>query len=257
MKNISMKKKVFYIILSIIGISGIIDTLVISIFYSGFNTGVVLPGFIGLVILLYSIYKLKTKKPLIGNLKLRLFFILMISIISLSFIIVESIIISNSFHSKTDENAGYMIILGAGLRNDGMTPALIYRLNKGLEVIEKNPGIKVIVSGGKGFQEKTTEAILMKDYLVSHGVEPENILVEDRSTSTYENFIFSKKFLDPYNYKIYVVTNAFHTFRANLIAKRTGLKPVSISAKDPESVLINCYLREYFAVIKTLIFDRS
>lgn len=116
--------------------------------------------------------------------------------------------------------------------------------------------MKVIVSGGKGLHEKKVEAELMRNYLINRGINPDNIIVEDKSSSTYENFIFSKSLIKPGIKKIYIVTNAFHTFRAKMIAKRTGFIPVPIPAKDPKSVLINCYLREYFAVIKTFIFDR-
>ncbi len=235
-----MKLRKIYCIIIIIGILGIIDTLIISLFYSGLNTGVILPGIIGIILISYSVYKIKTNKPLIKNKTIRIICIFTIIFFFLSFIIIE-IIFVNSLFNTLDEDIEYMIILGAGLSRNGMSPALINRLNKGLEILTNYPNIKVIVSGGKGLHEKEIEAEIMKDFLIYHGVNHGNIIVEDKSSSTYENFIFSKKLIKPEIKKIFIVTSSFHTFRAKMIAKRTGIIPISIPAKDSNSVLINCY----------------
>ena len=61
-------------------------------------------------------------------------------------------------------------------------------------------------------------------------------LLEDHSTSTAENFAFSKALLeeqdiDTYTAVIGVVTNDFHMFRAKLIAQREGLTTVGVPAE--------------------------
>ena len=53
-----------------------------------------------------------------------------------------------------------------------------------------------------------------------------------------------------------VVTNDFHCFRAHLIAQRQGLTVLDIPAEVPWLLLnANYYVREFFALGKTLIFD--
>ena len=53
-----------------------------------------------------------------------------------------------------------------------------------------------------------------------------------------------------------VVTNDFHMFRAKLIAQREGLTTVGVPAELPWWWLTaNYYVREAFALVKTLIFD--
>ena len=53
-----------------------------------------------------------------------------------------------------------------------------------------------------------------------------------------------------------VVTNDFHIFRVELIAARAELTTVGIPAELPWWWLTaNYYVREAFALVKTLIFD--
>ena len=76
-----------------------------------------------------------------------------------------------------------------------------------------------------------------------------------------ENFAFSKEILlqngiDPETAVIGVVTNDFHLYRARLIAERQGLEIIGAGAELPWWWLTaNYYVREAFALVKTLIFD--
>ncbi len=92
--------------------------------------------------------------------------------------------------------------------------------------------------------------------------ENERSLLEDRSTSTAENFAYSKAIveaegIDTETAIIAVVTNDFHIFRANLIAEHAGLgNTFGVPAKLPWWWLnANYYAREAFALGKTLLFD--
>ena len=84
---------------------------------------------------------------------------------------------------------------------------------------------------------------------------------ETRATSTAENFRYSKDILvelgiDPETATIAVVTNDFHMLRTHLIARRSGMDIIGISAELPWWwVNLACYVRESFALVKTFIFD--
>ena len=45
-------------------------------------------------------------------------------------------------------------------------------------------------------------------------------------------------------------------FRSKMIAERVGFTAYRLPTKTNLNVLVNCYVREYFAVIKSFIFDR-
>ncbi len=70
----------------------------------------------------------------------------------------------------------------------------------------------------------------MERYLTEHGIPKEKILKEDRSTSTEENFEFSKEILDSCfedDYTIAYITNDFHTYRSGCRAKAVGFSSVT------------------------------
>ena len=101
----------------------------------------------------------------------------------------------------------------------------------------------------------------MRRELTARGVEEDRLLLEDRSTSTAENFAFSKEILEAHGIDtdtavIAVVTSDFHCFRAHLIAQREGLTVIDVPAEVDWLLLnANYYVREFFALGKTLIFD--
>ena len=68
------------------------------------------------------------------------------------------------------------------------------RLEVAVPYLTKYPHVKVIVSGGQGPDEDRTEASVMQDYLEQHGIDATRIIIEDQSTSTYENLVFSKNY---------------------------------------------------------------
>ena len=88
----------------------------------------------------------------------------------------------------------------------------------------------------------------MRKYLVERkGVDPDRILVEDRATSTLENFAFSKELigdkLGP-DTSIAFVTTDFHVFRAGRVAKKAGIAAEGLAAPDVWYIRFNNFLRE-------------
>ena len=74
-----------------------------------------------------------------------------------------------------------------------MTPLLKRRVDKALAIYykcKKKP--KIVVSGGKGSDEKISEAEAMANYLFSKGIARNQVILEKKSTNTYENLKFSK-----------------------------------------------------------------
>ena len=178
----------------------------------------------------------------------------------ISFVVIEGVIISNSRPDPVIE-ADHLIILGAGLNGDQLSWTLWERMQKGLDYLEEHPDVNVVLSGGQGPGETISEAEGMRRFLVEHGISNERILKEDRSTSTMENFRYSKEILVQQpgfqnSGNVAVITNDFHIFRSKILARRNGLIPVGIPSPTPWYLVPNVYLREYFAVVKSLIFDR-
>jgi uncharacterized SAM-binding protein YcdF (DUF218 family) len=156
---------------------------------------------------------------------------------------------------EAPKNADYIIVLGARVKGTIPSLALQFRIDHAAEYLKQNPDTIAIASGGKGPGEDISEAESIKNELINHGINESRILLEDTSTTTYENIRFSKKLI-PKNAEIgLVVTNDFHIFRAKMIANKEGLDLSGLAAKTPIQALFKSYVREYLALTKYFILS--
>lgn len=171
----------------------------------------------------------------------------------LLFVVVEGLIISH-YSEKGEENLDYIIVLGAQIKEKGPSAALKFRLDEAYDYLIENEDTVCIVSGGQGPNEPCTEAQGMYEYLVEKGIEPERIIMEDKSTDTSENIMFSSKFLDKENDRVGIVTNNFHVFRGVHLAKHLGIENVcGISARSNVYFQLNNMVREFFGIMKDFV----
>jgi uncharacterized SAM-binding protein YcdF (DUF218 family) len=161
---------------------------------------------------------------------------------------MEAIIISHA-KQKAGQGMDYMVILGAQVRGTTITRSLLRRLDTAVIYLKNNPKTVVIVSGGRGETEAVTEAEAMKQYLIRQGISENRIIKEDKSRNTYENFRYSKAFIQPGS-TIVIVTNGFHMLRSMRLAKRLGLNAQGISAPTDAILAVNYYVREAVGIMK-------
>lgn len=164
------------------------------------------------------------------------------------FFITLSKIIAHSSSNATDENA--VIVLGCRVKGNEPTRALISRCKAGFEHLIKNKNSIAILSGGQGEDEAISEAQCMKNILTSMGIDESRLIIEDKSTSTQENFEFSNIILQRMGYskKVAVATNEYHLYRATLIAKQCGLDASRLSGKSIKFLRIPAFTREVFGI---------
>ncbi len=165
------------------------------------------------------------------------------------FLLVEFRILFAAW-SRKREKADCILILGAQVRGVRITNSLKRRLDAALQYLREHPGTRVVVSGGQGSGEEIPEAQAMEEYLISRGVEKERITREDRSTSTRENFRYSKKYLDADREKVGIVTNDFHLYRASIIARKEGYHNICLIPASSNPVFqLNYLVREFFGIL--------
>lgn len=145
-----------------------------------------------------------------------------------------------------------ILILGSGKLKCRASPVLAARLDVGIIWAKQLPNSQIVVSGGG--RRDCTEGQVMGDYLRANGIAPTRIFQEERSQSTYENFVLSRRLLEKRglsaNHGVLIVTSDFHILRSSLIAKRAGLTAVaSASTPTPLYLRYNAWTREYFAFI--------
>lgn len=194
------------------------------------------------------------------------------------FIAIEALIFLGASESS-QPNLDYVIVLGARVKEDGVSNSLKKRLDRAIQYSWENPETVFVLSGGKGDDEPVTEAEAMRDYMVYNGISPDKILLETHSASTVENIAYSRlvieedraqkkerqaasadKLLLPSGAvvvapdkpaQIGILTSNFHMFRAKKIAGKWGIKDAVgiISPPDPVLFLHQC-VREALAIFK-------
>lgn len=252
-------EKCVHLGLFIIGIAGILDSFFI-LKVSNFNLGNIFPGLVGIIFILYSIFYNQISLFTQHGIGKTIYTITQIGILLFLCSFLICVFIITKFASDKPQNgADAIIVLGAGLHSDKVSQSLAYRLDTAASYYYQNQFAIIVVSGGQGQGESVSEAFAMKQYLIQKGIAENKILMEDKSTNTNENFLFSKTILDKYfqyhDYTVVYVTNNFHTFRSGLIAKKTGLQSEGLSSPSTPYLLPNFYIREYFSVMKYFALD--
>lgn len=154
-------------------------------------------------------------------------------------------------------NKDFVIILGSKIKKDGtLTPLLKGRVdraisfgNKQYELTKRK--IVYIPSGGKGSDEKIAEAEAIKNYLIKEGIKENQIIVENKSTSTIENMRFSKSKIDKINNNANICfsTTNYHVFRSGVIASNEGIDCDGMGSKTKWYFYTNALIREFLASI--------
>ena len=184
----------------------------------------------------------------------------------------------------------YIIIHGAGLDGPRPTPLLAGRIDKALELWKKqHQRGKFVVSGGQGSDEVVSEAQAMRDYLLEKGVPGDAILMEDKSTTTWENLRYSLAIINAdratgvdatssaavassgdvtttasdastsdasgtaassSDFTTAVVTSDFHVFRCAEYAHNLGIKADGIGSHTKGWYWPTAFIREFIAITK-------
>lgn len=175
---------------------------------------------------------------------------------ALVYVTVLSVLMYRAQENRPDK-PDVIVVLGCKVNGEKPSRMLRRRLEAAYEALNDNPDALCIVSGGQGSNEKISEAQAMKTYLVDKGIDPERIIMEDKSTSTYENIEYSLKILDEMemSHDMTLVTDGFHQYRASLIAKSQGVENVTAySAYTEPRYLFTYWVREWLGLTHFFVF---
>lgn len=243
-------QKIIRAVLVLIGVLLILNALWL-INVSNINMGVI--GTLALGVILMLIGALWKKVKAITSYKAgKIAKYIILSVFILWLILLSFITIYGKI-DNVEYNEDAVIVLGCGIKGENVSAILSYRLDKSVEYYNKNKNAVIVVTGGQGPQEDITEAEAMKKYLIEKGIPKEKIIKEEKATSTTENMLNSKKILDEKfknDYKVTIITNNFHIYRASRIAKKAGLNATHYNAKNKWDTIIANYIRETMGVAK-------
>jgi len=127
-------------------------------------------------------------------------------------------------NTRSDVPADAAIVLGAAVWSTGVSPVFRERINHGIDLYRTGKVRKLIFTGGQGNPGEPTESSAARDYALQSGVPAQDILIEEKSHTTYENIRYAKQVADAHNIKrVLIVSDPLHMKRAVLMAQDVGL----------------------------------
>lgn len=114
------------------------------------------------------------------------------------------------------------IVFGAAVAaGDRPSAAMFRRIDTAVSLYEEGSVERLILAGGTGEGNVRSEASVMREYAVSHGVHENDIRLEDASTSTLENLQYAQNLTNDCS-SILGISDAYHLARIELLAERLG-----------------------------------
>lgn len=118
-----------------------------------------------------------------------------------------------------------IVVLGAAQYNGRPSPVLRARLDHALSLYRDGLAPRIIVTGGVGRGDTTSEATVGRHYLVTRGMPQEAVVAQPHGRSTEASMTAVADWLAKERlHRVILVSDPFHMFRLRLEARRTDLE---------------------------------
>ena len=127
-------------------------------------------------------------------------------------------------NTTSNARADAAVVLGAAVWTDQVSPVFKERINHAINLYRVGQVHKLIFTGGQGNPGEPTESAAARDYALQSGVPASDILIEEKSHTTYENIIYAKQLADAHGiHNVLIVSDPLHMKRAMTMAEDAGL----------------------------------
>jgi uncharacterized SAM-binding protein YcdF (DUF218 family) len=136
--------------------------------------------------------------------------------------------------------AGSIVVLGAAQYDGKPSPVLKARLDHGIDLWNRRMGQVLVLTGGQGSGDTTSEAAVGRAYARKQGVPDSVILLENKGRTTRESMLAVADTLGKRGIKSAIlVSDPFHMLRLWIMGRRFGLtaytSPTRTSPISPNS----------------------
>ena len=122
--------------------------------------------------------------------------------------------------------ADSIVVLGAAQYDGRPSPVLRARLDHGIDLWNRGMGKVLVVTGGEGYGDTTSEADVGRSYARKHGIPDTAILLENKGRATRESMLGVAQLLEKRGIKTAIlVSDPFHMLRLSIIGRRFGMTP--------------------------------
>lgn len=166
-------------------------------------------------------------------------------------------------HRDTARPADAIVVLGAAQYVGRPSPVLRARLDHAVQLWHRGLAPRLVLTGGRGEGDTTSEAAVGRRYALRHGIPDSAILVETRGRTTSESMEQVAVIMQRQPARtVILVSDPFHMLRLEILARRFGLTPsISPTRTSPISAnpgaSLKYVLGESVKVPFTLLFERG
>ena len=122
--------------------------------------------------------------------------------------------------------ADAIVVLGAAQYVGRPSPVLRARVDHAVSLWKRGLAPTLILTGGTGVGDTTSEAAVARKYAMSRGVPDRVIVVEIKGRTTSESMRAVARIMDDREQSsVILVSDPFHMLRLSILARRHGLEP--------------------------------
>ncbi len=119
-----------------------------------------------------------------------------------------------------------IVVLGAAQYDGRPSPVLRARLDHAIDLWNRHLAQVVILTGGRGFGDTTSEAAVGRSYVKRRGIPDEAILLENEGRTTQASLVAVSRMLSQRRMKTAIlVSDPFHMLRLWILSRRLGFTP--------------------------------
>ena len=123
-------------------------------------------------------------------------------------------------------SADAIVVLGAAQYEGRPSPVLRARLDHVLELWRRGVAPVVIVTGGTGVGDTTSEAMVSRRYLLQRGVPDSVVIMETHGLTTIQSLRAVSSIVAALpGRSVILVSDPFHMLRLSILARHLGLRP--------------------------------
>jgi uncharacterized SAM-binding protein YcdF (DUF218 family) len=161
-------------------------------------------------------------RPAVRHLSQALGLLLLAAVIGYTVALVMVLVVSQQDERRPVDA---IIVLGAAQYNGRPSPVLRARLDHALGLYRDGLAPVVVVTGGVGLGDTTSEALVGQRYLITHGIPVKSVVAQPQGRTTMASMTAVAQWLRRRGFhRVLLVSDPFHMFRLRLEARRTALE---------------------------------
>ena len=140
--------------------------------------------------------------------------------------VISMLLVERAGRRDEARTADAIVVLGAAQYVGRPSPVLRARVDHAVSLWKRGLAPTLILTGGTGVGDTTSEAAVARKYAMSKGVPDHAIVIERHGRTTSESMQAVARIMDDREKNtVILVSDPFHMLRLSILARRFGLVP--------------------------------